>query len=67
MIRFENYFKGNLKKEGASFKTTKKNAEDHGYGIKSINYTIEKYDGAVDIKANDKWFEIKILIPIKVK
>ena len=67
MIRFENYFKGNLKKEGASFKTTKKNAEDHGYGIKSINYTVEKYDGAVDIKANDKWFEIKILIPIKVK
>ena len=67
MIRFENYFKGNLKKEGASFKTTKKNAEDHGYGIKSINYTVEKYDGVVDIKANDKWFEIKILIPIKVK
>lgn len=67
MIRFENYFKGNLKKEGASFKTTKKNSEDHGYGIKSINYTVEKYDGAVDIKANDKWFEIKILIPIKVK
>ena len=67
MIRFENYFKGNLKKEGASFKTTKKNAEDHGYGIKSINYTVEKYDGAVDIKANNKWFEIKILIPIKVK
>ena len=67
MIRFENYFKGNLKKEGGNFMTTKKNAENHGYCIKSINYTVEKYDGVVDIKVNDKWFEIKILIPTKEK
>lgn len=67
MIRIENYFNGNLRNEGGVFLSTKKNDKDHGYGIKSINYTVEQYDGVVDIKVRDNWFEIKILIPIKEK
>ena len=66
-IRIENYFNGSLRNEGGVFMTTKKNDKDHGYGIKSINYTVEQYDGVVDIKVNDNWFEIKILIPIEEK
>ena len=45
--------------------TTKKEKEFHGYGIKSIRYTVGKYDGAVSIDAKENWFEMKILIPMK--
>ena len=37
----------------------------HGYGIKSIRYTVNKYDGAVDIDTENQWFNLKILIPMK--
>ena len=64
MIRFENYFEGMLEKDVDNIKTTKVDERYHGYGIKSIRYTINKYDGAVDIQAKDNWFELKILIPL---
>ena len=35
-----------------------------GYGIKSIKYTADRYDGAVYISAKDNWFDIKIAIPM---
>ena len=49
--------------DNGDYLTTKKNKETHGYGIKSIAYTVERYGGVVDAKANDSWFELKILIP----
>jgi len=64
MIRFENYFEGVLERDVDTVKTTKADERYHGYGIKSIRYTINKYDGAVDIQAKDNWFELKILIPL---
>ena len=34
--------------------------------IKSIRYTVNKYDGAVDIDTQDNWFNLKILIPLRI-
>ncbi|WP_416148981.1 GHKL domain-containing protein [Salipaludibacillus sp. HK11] len=65
MIRFENYFEGKLKLEGDLPATTKKDSYFHGYGLKSIQYTVQKYDGIVNVDNKDNWFELKILIPIK--
>jgi sensor histidine kinase regulating citrate/malate metabolism len=65
MICIENYFEDKLIALNDGYATTKKNAKDHGYGIKSINYTTDHYNGVVDIKVKDNWFKIKILIPIK--
>ena len=45
----------------------KKDKENHGYGLKSIHYTVNKYDGAVSIDTNENWFELKVLIPMKTK
>lgn len=64
MISIENYFEGDVKTDDGVFVTTKKNAKNHGYGIKSITYTVERYAGVVDIKIKDNWFNLKILIPI---
>lgn len=65
ILRFENYYEGSLKMKEGRFLTTKKEKEFHGYGIKSIRYTVNKYDGAVSIDTKENWFDLKILIPIK--
>ena len=67
MIHIENCYDGILEMDNGDFITTKKNKEGHGYGIKSIAYTVERYGGVIDVKANDSWFELKILIPTKKK
>jgi len=64
IIRFENYFEGEVEKVEDTIKTTKGDEWYHGYGIKSIRYTINKYGGAVNIQTEDNWFEMKILIPL---
>lgn len=44
--------------------TTKEDKKNHGFGVKSINYTVEKYKGHAEYEMKDHWFELKILIPI---
>lgn len=65
MIRFENYFEGELELSGDLPVTTKTDTLNHGYGLKSIRYSVEKYGGVVSIGHQDNWFELKILIPMK--
>ena len=47
--------------------TTKEDSQFHGYGLKSLRYTVRKYGGEVDINVQDNWFELKILIPMEMK
>ena len=63
LLRFENYYDTELKYQGGAFITTKRDKEFHGYGLKSIRYTVNKYDGAVSIDTKENWFDLKILIP----
>lgn len=64
IILFDNYYEGDMKLGNGLPETTKKDAQFHGYGLKSVRYTAQKYGGAVDISASDQWFHLKILIPI---
>ena len=64
IIRFENYCEGELTFERNLPVTTKKQAEFHGYGLKSLRHTVHKYGGEVDIDVEDHWFRLKILIPM---
>lgn len=65
IIIFENYYENELKYQEGNPVTTKKEKAYHGYGLKSIRYTVNKYDGAVNIDARDNWFQLKILIPME--
>lgn len=65
LLRFENYYEGNLEYQEGKLVTTKKEKEYHGYGLKSIRYTVNKYDGAVSIDTKENWFDLKILIPMR--
>jgi hypothetical protein len=65
MIRIENYYEGDLKLDGEEYISTKGDPLFHGYGIKSIKYTVQRYDGAVYIHTDNNWFDIKIAIPMR--
>ena len=67
MIRIENYYEDILELDGENYLSTKRDKKFHGYGIKSIRYTADRYDGAVYINTDNNWFDIKIAIPIKMK
>lgn len=64
IIRFENYYEGELEFEESLPVTTKDEKQFHGYGLKSIRYTVHKYGGEVDVNSQDNWFSLKVLIPI---
>ena len=64
-IREENCFEGTLKIVDGLPATTKKDARYHGYGIKSIQTIVQKYNGSMTVKSENGWFELRILIPVK--
>lgn len=43
--------------------TTKKDKEQHGYGVRSIRYIVKKYQGEVLMQAREGKFYLDILIP----
>ncbi|MCP1102786.1 hypothetical protein M2454_002403 [Aequitasia blattaphilus] len=45
--------------------TTKKEGAMHGYGLKSIKASAEKYGGAMTLNADKDWFTLRILIPLR--
>ncbi|MCD8382517.1 MAG: GHKL domain-containing protein [Clostridiales bacterium] len=64
LIRVENYFEAPLQVSGEELQTTKQDKNFHGYGIKSIRHTAEKYGGSLSISTQDGWFSLKALIPL---
>ena len=65
MLRFENYYENELRFDGRNIATTKKDKRIHGYGIKSIQKTAEKYGGEVQIATQNNWFILCVLIPMQ--
>lgn len=64
MIRVENYYESKLSLHDGEYHTTKTDHDYHGYGIKSIRYTVNAYGGSVSIDTRDNWFTLKVLLPI---
>ncbi|WP_236354983.1 ATP-binding protein [Konateibacter massiliensis] len=65
VIRVENYYENSLKMREGNYITTKGDKAYHGYGIKSIKYTAEKYGGTMTIHTQDSWFCLNVLIPMR--
>lgn len=63
-IRVENCCRERLEFENGLPATTKKDRGLHGFGLKSIQNTVKKYDGSMTIRATNGWFEIRILFPL---
>ena len=63
-IRLENRCRDTLYIESGLPRTTKREKGLHGYGLKSIQATVEKYGGSVTVHAENGWFELRVLIPV---
>ena len=64
MMTFENYFSGELRTEDGDIVTRRADRDRHGYGLKSIRYTAEKYGGSMTVNTEDGWFVLRILVPM---
>ncbi|MBP3880796.1 MAG: GHKL domain-containing protein [Lachnospiraceae bacterium] len=65
LVKIENRYAGEVRFDGKDLLTTKNNKDYHGYGVKSIRKTVEKYDGTVTIRTDDGWFLLSILFPAR--
>lgn len=64
MIRVKNHCEGKLKFVDGLPVTTKKDKGYHGFGLKSMQHTAEKYGGTVVCQQIDTAFVLQILLPI---
>lgn len=62
-ILVENYYEGKAIPDGSFPETTKKDKEHHGYGLKSLKSTVERYGGYVNTSVRDIWFRLEMIIP----
>lgn len=64
LIQMENYCAGPLNFEG-DLPATSKSAEPgwHGYGLRSIRYTAEKYGGLLSVRSEGDVFQLQVSIP----
>ena len=63
LIQINNYSENRIQLKNGYPVTTKADKGNHGFGLKSIRYTVEKYHGTITFGQNKNWFELKILIP----
>lgn len=64
MIRVKNHCEDRLKFVDGLPVTTKKDKGYHGFGLKSMEHTAEKYGGTVVCQQMDNAFVLQILLPI---
>lgn len=61
-INISNSFEGKLKYEGRKIITTKEDKENHGMGLRSVQQSLEKYNGAMKIHHGNNKFYVDVLI-----
>lgn len=63
IIQISNPLKERLRFQDGLPQTTKGSSDYHGYGLKSVSHTIEKYGGRVRIRTENERFDLKLIIP----
>ena len=64
-IRFSNPTERTPEYENDLPKTTKKNKQYHGIGLKSIRHIAEKYGGDISVSTEMGCFNLEVLLPVK--
>lgn len=64
LLTVENWFTGELRTEDGHIVTRRADRTRHGYGLKSIRYTAEKYGGSMTVNVEDQWFVLRVLLPL---
>jgi len=66
-INIVNTFNGNIIIKDNKYKTTHVNNINHGLGLLSVNKTLEKYNGGINISNKNNLFSVKVLIYNKTR
>lgn len=67
-ILIENYYETETEADPDRFtRTSKSDDRFHGFGIRSIQHSVHKYSGYVNIKVQEHWFRVEIMIPVKAE
>ena len=64
-IRIENYCEDRVRFVNGLPVTSKRDKNFHGFGMKSMLRTVNKYGGSLVCALEDSWFRLRILIPLK--
>jgi len=64
IARFENPFTHKIERNQSRLITTKKDIDNHGYGLQSIEMIVEKYNGEMDIKTENGVFVLTVIIQV---
>ena len=62
-VRCDNYFSGQLRLAGGLPATSKQNAAEHGFGLKSMQLIAKKYGGQLTVSAEGEIFTLTAVIP----
>lgn len=54
-------------KSDGKFVTRKKEKDAHGFGLRSVEAMVRKYDGTMDLSWDEETFSVTVLIPINEK
>ena len=65
VIQLENYYEGEIVFSDSVPVTTKDDAPNHGYGVRSIREIAGKYGGSVSIDTQDGIFLLCIVLPLQ--
>lgn len=63
-ILVENYYTGKPIAVGELPATTKQDTMHHGFGLKSVKYTVEQYGGHINTGVKNNWFRLQMIIPL---
>ena len=64
-ILIENYLDHQIEFKNDLPKTTKKDKYNHGFGIRNVKKTLEKYDGELLLSQKQNVFQATIMLPLK--
>ncbi|WP_208559516.1 ATP-binding protein [Marinilactibacillus kalidii] len=65
VMNVSNYCLEDIFLDGTLPETSKVDKDNHGFGLKSIQYIVEKYDGNMHIDFSDNWFNLRIIFPLE--
>jgi sensor histidine kinase regulating citrate/malate metabolism len=61
-IRINNDFDGRILLKDDEIITTKQDKENHGYGLKNVKATVDKYDGELKIEYDNRIFRLETMM-----
>jgi hypothetical protein len=63
-LHCENFYEGELTMIDSLPQTTKNNKDNHGFGMKSMQRTTEKYHGVMNVSAKEHRFSLDFIFPL---